>query len=144
MSETKPEKLEELTPDQVARLWEHGMHEDKIFNNRLNFFLVLESVLLGVVAMLFGQNNPSSNRDFVLRVFMFTGLAITLLWAYVSARQKYVFDSLKERLREHLPEYAGTVRARKRARWPLSNNTLLAYVVPETFIVIWIILQFAV
>ncbi len=62
--------------DQIDRLWQHGLHEDNIFNNRLNFFLVFESVLLGVVAMLFGT--PTPNVD-VIRTIIILGIAITVV-----------------------------------------------------------------
>ena len=42
---------QKLDSDQINRLWEHGLHEDEVFNNRLNFFLVFESVLLGMVGV---------------------------------------------------------------------------------------------
>ena len=54
-----------FTPDEISRLWEHGLHEDKIFNERLNFFLVFESVLIGVVASLY---NAPTSKTFVVRV----------------------------------------------------------------------------
>lgn len=92
--------------------------------------------------MLFSQNVP--NRAIVLRVFMFLGLVLKIIWTYVSARQYYVLENLRDRLRRHLPEYATTRKERERVRWPLSNLMLLVYLVPITFIFIWIVLQFAV
>src|SRR3990170_655117 len=98
MSENKSAKPMKLTNEEANRLWQHGTHEENIVNSRLNFFLVLESILLGVVAMLFGQNPPAINQDFILRAFLFLGLALTIVWAYIAARQKYVFDNLRKRL----------------------------------------------
>jgi hypothetical protein len=144
MSKNEPAKSVKLTSEEASRLWQHGIHEENILNSRLNFFLVLESILLGVVAMLFGQNPPATNQNFILRAFLFLGLALTIVWAYIAARQKYVFDSLRKRVRETLPEYAETIKIREQVRWPFSNLSLLSYVVPAIFILIWIALQFAV
>ncbi len=38
--------------DKKRRAWEHGLHTNDIFYNQLNFFLIFESVLLGVVGLL--------------------------------------------------------------------------------------------
>ena len=43
--------FEELEDKQVDRLWEHRLHLDSNFYNRLNFFLVFESVLIGIVGL---------------------------------------------------------------------------------------------
>jgi len=144
MSENNPIESAKPTSDELDRMWQHGMHEENTLNDRLNFFLVLESVLLGVVAMLLSQSNPPTNRDFMLRALLTLGLALTVIWAYVAARQKYIFDLLRKRLRENLPEYAETRRIREQGRWPISDISLLSYVVPTLFILIWIALQFAV
>ena len=41
-----PQWDRQLAPDEANRLWERCRNEEEIFNNRLNFFLVSESVLL--------------------------------------------------------------------------------------------------
>jgi hypothetical protein len=51
---------ENLDSEQRNRLWEHGIHAENVFLNQLNFFLVFESVLLGVVGILY--NNRSSGK----------------------------------------------------------------------------------
>ncbi len=54
-----PQKLDydfqNLDSDQKKRLWEMTVHDDTMFNNRLNFFLVFESVLLSVVGLLYSS-----------------------------------------------------------------------------------------
>ena len=39
---------ENLDGEQSRRLWEYRLHIENLLYNRLNFFLILESVLLGV------------------------------------------------------------------------------------------------
>jgi hypothetical protein len=58
---------EHLETEQISRLWEHFWHLDNNFYNRLNFFLVFESVLLGVVGLLYSRPNGSI---FVLKLIM--------------------------------------------------------------------------
>jgi hypothetical protein len=40
-------------PDEVNRLWQHGMHEEKLFYDRLNYFSAIQVGLLGVFAILY-------------------------------------------------------------------------------------------
>ena len=42
-----------LPPDEVNRLWQHGMHEERLFHDRLNYFSAMQIGLLGVFAILY-------------------------------------------------------------------------------------------
>jgi len=75
---------EKLDPDQINRLFEHGLHVDTMLHNRMNFFLVFESVLLSVVSVLYSR--PSSPKA-VLFTIICLGFVLTLLWGYIQARQ---------------------------------------------------------
>ena len=50
-------------PDELNRLWGHGMHEEKLFHDRLNYFTAMQVGLLGVFAILY-------NKDPALGVFL--------------------------------------------------------------------------
>ena len=45
-------------PDEVNRLWQHGMHEERLFYDRLNYFSAIQVGLLGVFAILY-HKEPS-------------------------------------------------------------------------------------
>ncbi len=49
MTQQQEEEIFLLDNEQKNRLWQHKMNEEAMFNSRLNFFLVFESVLLSVV-----------------------------------------------------------------------------------------------
>src|SRR2546429_9337642 len=93
---------QQLDNDQMKRLFEHRMHEDTMFNNRLSFFLVFESVLLGVVGVL--SSRPSPVKLLLISIVCL-GLLLTILWGYIQARQKYILDSLNALSREMILEY---------------------------------------
>jgi hypothetical protein len=42
-----------LHPDQVNRLWQHGMYKERLFHDRLNYFSAVQTGLLGVFAILY-------------------------------------------------------------------------------------------
>ena len=55
-----PQDAPKLPPptDEVNRLWQHGMHEERLFHDRLNYFSALQVGLLGVFAILY-QKEPA-------------------------------------------------------------------------------------
>ena len=97
---------ENLENDQLNRLWEHRLHVDNMFYERLNFFLVFESVLLGVVGVLYSRPNLVI---LVPKMISILGLIITIIWAYVQARHKHILDVLGTRAKEIMPEYRITL-----------------------------------
>jgi hypothetical protein len=119
--------------EQRARFWQHAMHQDTQFNDRLNFFLVFESILLGIVAALYAR---SSNVDFMLWAIALLGLVITLLWMNVQVYQKYYLDSFSRRL-EQLPEFAVTAEYNRKWR-PGTARRILTYIIPLTVALIWL------
>ena len=120
--------------DEINRLWEHALHEDNLFNDRLNFFLVFESVLVGVVGVLFAQDAPSIP---ILRFISAFGLTLTVLWLYIQAKQKHTLDVLKTRAELLVPEFKETIEQIRHSRFLVSGTLLLAYFVPGSFAVLW-------
>ena len=41
--------------DEVNRLWQHGMHEERLFHDRLNYFSFLETGLLSICAIMYNK-----------------------------------------------------------------------------------------
>jgi hypothetical protein len=122
---------------QIDRLWQHGLHEDTVFNERLNFFLVFESVLLGLIAMLFDRE-PAIYK-WVLVLLVCLGLAVTLVWSYIQAKQRLILKTLSGRLRRTLPEYRETLEELERHRWRIVSGTaLMAYFIPGLIALVWI------
>lgn len=115
----------------TKRLWEHLLHDDDIFNHRLSFFLVNQSVLVAVVGLLYQKN---ANNSFML-VLSGMGVLLTLVWQYVQARQYYILKKLKARVKEKALEYKETVEIRQ-GRWPVSSTVLLT-LLPLLFLFLW-------
>ena len=128
---------ENLDNEELRRMWEHRLHVDNEFYSRLNFFLIFESVLIGSVGALYSKTNQVM---LVLRVIAFLGLGITLVWAYVQARHKYLLDAINALCREKMPEYKATIEYFNKTKWPLSTRWLLAYVIPTLIVLVWVIL----
>jgi hypothetical protein len=128
---------ENLDEEQISHLWQHAMHSQNRFDNRLNFFLIFESVLLGVVASLYSKS-PSSKP--ILITLICLGFFLTILWGYIQAREKFLFEGSEKRLKEVSPVYQETVLRRTQANWPLHSTPLLTYGVPTVVTLVWVVL----
>jgi hypothetical protein len=133
MLENKPNS------NQTYNLFEHILHEDTVFNERLNFFLVFESVIMGIVGVLYQKSAPSLP---VIRTLIALAIFLTIIWGYVQARQKYIIELLVKRSLLTMPEYQTIVEIRNRVKWPVSNLWLLAYIVPAVVALLWLVLLF--
>jgi hypothetical protein len=59
MNENLDTKQRHLDSEQRRRLWEYRLHVETQLYNRLTFFLIFESVLLGVVGALYSKTGQS-------------------------------------------------------------------------------------
>jgi len=135
------------TRDQANRLFQHGLHEDNVFTERGNYFLIAESMLVVAYAGLLssGQSSASSTVQQVgilwaARILAVFGLLLTVVWAYVNRRQWQIVRHLQERARQIVPEYKVTYETRPKGR--ITSIWLMAYLVPALIGVMWAIFIF--
>lgn len=125
-----------LQPDQINRLWQHGMHEERLFHDRLNYFSAVEAGLLGVFAILYHKEASPGMYAPLTAV----GLAFALLWLRVQVRHWRYCVHVNERIKRAVPEYLQTIAgftALGRADG-LSIARPLAFAVPLLFAATWI------
>jgi hypothetical protein len=124
--------------DEVNRLWQHGLHEERLFHDRLHYFTAMQIGLLGVFAILY-------NKEVSFGVFVpltAVALAFTFLWLRVQIRHWRYCVHLNDQIRRAVPEYGRTVAAfaapgRKDG---LSISRPLAFAVPLLFAATWMAL----
>ena len=125
--------------EQSKRLWEHRLHVDTLFYSRLNFFLLIESVLLGAVGALFSAKLPT----LLLITLSILGLVITIVWWLIQIRHRWIFTVLDKRA-QAFPEYAETVQCI--GSWFLLGQNpaicLLTFAVPGLVLAVWIVLLY--
>lgn len=129
------EKLKNADAEAKQRMWSHALHEDTVFNDRLNFFLVFESVLFGVLGAFYTR--PEIDARIVQLISLF-GLAVSLIWFYIQVRGHYLSNSLKMRDRLIFEDYKLAVEQRR--WWPFHVMWLLTYILPLLVISAWICL----
>jgi len=127
----------DLSPEEKARLFTHGLHEEGIFYNRLNFFLVFESFLVAAAVSGFsGKGAPPFGFPIAI-----VGLMVSFLWWYAQVAKLAILKTLEERVEEAYLDFQETISlsTRKRQQYHLhwSATRLLAHALPLIFVVWW-------
>ena len=127
-----------LLPDEINRLWQHGLHEERLFHDRLNYFSAIEVGLLGCFAILY-QKEPAPGVFAPLTV---AALAFALLWLRIQMRHWTYCEHVFSQIKRAVPEYARTVErfASPGRTDGLSIGRPLAFAVPMLFAATWIAL----
>jgi hypothetical protein len=125
--------------DEKERLWQHTLHEDTLFNERLNLFLVMQGLLLAVVGVMFQR--PGQDTLPVIRIIVVAGLLLTLVSWRVQARQKLKLEILIDEVEVAFPEFKTQQLLTAPPKWfPVSNTTLLAHAIPLILLFVWVLL----
>lgn len=123
--------------EECERAWQHALHEENVFNDRLNFFLLAEAMLLVFHAEVIGKVGPLG-----LVLIGALGVVITLFWVIINRRQIGELEDAKAKLRLCLPDYrsydAAADSTRRRMR--RSAAPVLGYWVPAVVAAIWVAL----
>lgn len=131
--------MEELGSEERQRLWEHALHEDLLFNERLGSFVALQSILLAMAAALV-LADAASAATFV-RAVGAVGVVTSLLSAYFQKRQADYVELLATRCEQHLPEFKKTHQLRQAtALRRVVSQRLYALLLPGLFILVWTVL----
>ncbi len=124
------------TADEVNRLWQHGMHEERLFHDRLNYFSFLETGLLTICGIMY-------NKEPAIAFFVpitIVGLLFTILWMVIQTRHWTYCVHLNSRIRQMVPEYKATLEGfvGPGRRDGFSISKPLALAVPILFACTWI------
>ncbi|HEY1186156.1 MAG TPA: hypothetical protein VGE74_00805 [Gemmata sp.] len=122
------------TADEVNRLWAHGMHEERLFHDRLNYFSFLETGLLTICGIMY---NKEPAIGFFLPMTV-VGLVFTFLWFVIQRRHWSYCVHVNSRIKQLVPEYRVTLEAFAGKRDGLSISAPLALAVPVLFALTWV------
>jgi len=118
---------------EADRLLALALHEENILNNRLNIFLVAESILLVLAAEI--ANSAPAVRDPIC----YAGLAITAVWLLSTWRQWWDLHLSGIALREAWP--ALRVAYKRNPKWLKVANLIIMLVgLPLIFTWLWLLI----
>ena len=129
---------DETPSERASRFWEYRLHQEQIFYQRLNFFLVAESMhFVAFATMLSIVPKPL----LILTTIVLLGIFLTGAWTYVNHRQKRIIDSIRPAVEEVCKSYK-ELRSFRPPRL-ISSWNLLAYWVPLVTLFTWLVFFFA-
>ena len=125
--------------DELNRLWQHALHEERLFHDRLNYFSAVEIGLLSVFAILYNKDRPFG----LLAPLTVAALGFTLFWLILQFNHWRYCVFIYARLRKFAPDYRSIVdtyfgqnAAEKRTAFAYSRPLSLA--APVLFALTWI------
>ena len=125
-----------VSAKEVEFVWNWLLHEDSLLTNRVNFFLVAESMLVAAFATLVA----SSNHRLLLASYAIAaaGVLFALMWWYVSkwSLRKTVWR-LRALARKGIPIYDEVCSGRKT---PIGAHRLMGEYLPITIALMWVAL----
>lgn len=123
-----------LSEKDVEFVWSWLLHEDNLLTNRVNFFLVAESMLVAAYATLITSHHLIVASHVVEAV----GIVIAAMWWYVSRWSlRKTFWRLRAVARKGLPIYDLVCSGRKT---PIGAHRLMGEHLPRLIALMWIIL----
>jgi hypothetical protein len=145
LSQLAKQSARHLGESSVSRLWSHGMHEDNMFMQRGNFFLVAQSLLLVAYSAVLSRSGSSMHSALVAsRIIAGFGLAIAVMWIVTSYLHLSYVLNLRERMLTNVPEYRDTRLPweEKQPHWARHVDifVLIAYGVPALACILWVML----
>lgn len=117
---------------QRDRIWDHRLHEDTQFNQRLNFFLIAEAMLVVAATQVLSSNTATPLLGAGISA---VGLGLTGIWVAVNRRQVKIMRHIQDRAKNALPEFRKHYETRPKGhstRW-LSDG------IPVIIAVVWVI-----
>ena len=128
---------ETLEKDQIDRIFEYRSQSINAFYNRLNAFLIFESILLGVIGLLYSRSVPPM---FAVKLFTVFGIVITFIWWYVQYRQRHHLNVINSYAEEIMPEYRAIQAKLQKEIFPSLSRNLLTHAIPLLVLLLWLLL----
>lgn len=94
-----------LSQDELNRLWQHGLHEERLFHDRLNYFSAVEIGLLSVFAILYNKDRPFG----LLVPLTIAALVFTLFWLILQYNHWRYCQFINSKILKLVPEFRSTI-----------------------------------
>lgn len=129
--------MSEYKPEQIDRLWQFRETLLTSFLHFVNYLLVSESILMAMVGLLASSEREMLGIQISVAIL---GISITILWAYIQGKQKFLLDNVRKKCEKHMVEYSLLMDTKRNSIWKISNTWLLAYLLPFIFLITWILI----
>lgn len=130
--------------DQLTLLWDYTIHADDNLNDRQNFFLFFESVLLGGTFAVLAASTQSTNEKLhaVVAGVALLGVLTTFFWWYIQLRQGYILSCMTEFHKRVTPVYKEVIMHVRERTYRIGATVILVYVLPLLVGLLWTAILF--
>lgn len=127
-----------LDSEQAKYLWEYRLHVEKVFYDRMNFYILLESVLLVAIVTIY-SNKPITA---IIIAICIVGFVVTVIWLYLQVWYKAMLNVLSERVKCRIPAYKEAMKLVK-TEFPhhcLPSPLSVTVYLPVVLLLLWLLL----
>ncbi len=125
-----------MTPDDLNHAWTHRQILELNFNNRLNFFLLFQSILLAGTVNSIGRGHT----QMILVAYCAFGGVISILWYLIQMKEYNMLVTVKDFLRKHDAVYSERRKMYDGYLPWFSVSKLMSRVIPLALTLIWVAL----
>lgn len=137
-----------MSNDDLQWLRQYKIHQENILYSRINIFILVSSIFLGIFGVVLSQDVRSQDVEIAFAVSCL-GTIITIVWWLAVHRQRIVVNDLRRRLYKHDTLYRKRRIVRDKLdkkQWKrirrISGQRLVIDVLPATFLVVWVVAVF--
>lgn len=124
-----------MNEEERQRLWEWTLHEDQLFSDRQNLFLVAQSMLVAAYAGALSVSATSAAAPIGV-----IGVLLTLTWLFVSWRECTLVDYIQAHAQRELAEYRAVSDHRPKVEiggFRIRSRSVIAFVLPTLLLALW-------
>lgn len=126
-----------MSKEEIGRLWTWGMHEDQVFNDRLSFFALAESILFTSAIVIHAQHQ----ERFIESAIAVAGLIFSAAWCLLLEKHALLVELLRQRMKDADPLHSvitNEINALRGWRGRVVRKQMLARGIPSMFALLWL------
>lgn len=128
-----PSQAPQPSHENIKLIQSLALHEENTLNQRINIFLVVQSLMLVTFSQL------QSEEDLLKILVSFVGVFLSFVWCLVNIRQLKDLQCASKALREAWPDVVDIFKTVPAGLKSVSLN-LMVYGLPLTFALLWVVL----
>ena len=131
----------DIPSEQTDEVFQYLQHEDNLFTERVNIFVVVETIFLTGYIFAWSFFDGHATLMPLVMIFGIGGIVYTVLWLYIfHCHRVYTINVLKKNLNEH-PDFQWYAKLRiRRNREHISVNRVMGQFTTLIFLAMWICL----
>ena len=126
-----------MRDDRERQIWDWGIHEDNLFDSRLQVFLTAHAILIMAAGFAVQKEHPSQKFLLLLSVL---GLVTSLAWVVVQFQSHLIVQRLEREFEQHTPLFRDVfdeLEARHPRLFRWERNRVMTWTLPPLVLIWW-------